>query len=279
MPRISALPGIGQCPGFALLRDSDDMQGSSVPADTGSMAGRIIELWHRGGEGAAALEEAVAQAMREKAESFSMADEDEARTHALGYAADPRNKGVVVPEWCEAEVKLTLPCAPEDPTGQPIELVGHVDQIRRTSTPGVFRVWDTKNGKPSGIEMLYTYAWQLAAYALAATETLKRTGGGPDRPVTVLPGGIIRLRAYAPKRKAVESGDEGAFFEAPWSLDQCRTMLGTAVQHIAWLRSGLIHLQPGIYCQWCVGGGPHLCGDKIDREMAAGRLTGKGLIR
>lgn len=253
MPRISSIQGIGQCPGFAVIRSVED--GSRAPAETGQAVGRIIELYHKAGEHAGALEEAMRVTLAEAPEKFPQADLDAARTMALGYCADPRNRGVVVPDSCELEVRLTLPPAPEDPTGQPVELQGHVDQLRRGPN-GVLRVWDTKSGKPGGIELLYSAAWQLAAYALAATETLGQT---------VLPGGVIRLRAYDGGPRAKPPAEANAHFEAPWSLDQCRTMLATAVQEIAWLRAGLIHLRPGLHCMYCPAGGPHVCGERIDR--------------
>ncbi|HYE93937.1 MAG TPA: PD-(D/E)XK nuclease family protein [Terriglobales bacterium] len=250
MTRISSLPGIGQCPGFALLRTAED--GSSAAADNGSAAGRIIELWHRAGEHATAFEEAAQTAMREASEKFPRADMDQARTWALQYANDPRNKGVVVADLCEREVRLSLPCAPEDPTGQPIELVGHVDQIRRVR--GQLRVWDTKSGKPGGLELLYSATLQIAAYALASTATL----GEP-----VLPGGVIRLRAWDTKRAQTEQAN--AFFEAPWTLDECRGLLDSSAFDIGLLRQGIIPLRPGTHCQWCPGGAPNLCGARIDR--------------
>lgn len=251
MPRISSIPSLGTCPGFAVLRASGADDGGSKAADTGSAVGRVIQLWHQGGEGAGALEEAMQRAVREAPEAFPQADLDEARTWALMYAADPRNRGVVLPDSCEQEVRLALPAAPEDPTGAPVEFVGHMDQVRRVQ--GQLRVWDLKSGKGGGLELLYTHAWQLAAYALAATEAYNQP---------VLPGGVIRLRGYTAKTSPPEAN---AHFDAPWSLEACRTMLATAVQHVAWLRLGLIHLQPGIHCQWCPGGGPANCGERIDR--------------
>lgn len=252
MTRISSLPGIGQCPGFAVLRAAGDDTGSAA-ANTGSAVGRIAELWHRGGEGATSFEEAVAQAMREVAENFPRADMDEARLHALGYASDPRNRGVVVAEWCELEVKLTLAPAPEDPTGQPIELVGHIDQIRRDPVTKQLRVWDLKNGRPGGLELLYGYAWQIAAYSLACTATL----GEP-----VLPGGVIRMKGYGTKRRDPDA-DPSTHFEAPWSLDQCRGMLDVVAFEVAHVRNGAIAMRPGMHCMWCPAGGPHLCGARL----------------
>lgn len=257
MTRISSLPGLGQCPAFTVLRASGADSGSAA-ADNGSAAGRMVELWHRGGEGPTALEEAIRIATSEAAERFPRADLDQARTWAVAYAADSRNRGVVLPDSCEMEVRIKLDPSPEDPTGHPIELVGHLDQLRRDAG-GQLRVWDLKTGKGSGLELLYTHAWQIAAYALATSEVL----GEP-----VLPGGVIRLRGYERSRNPVPPSEAAVHFEAPWSIEQCKTMLATAVQHIAWLRAGLVHMHPGIHCQWCPAGSPALCGDRIDRLAA-----------
>ena len=267
-PRISSLPGLVQCPGFAVLRAVGE-DGGSVAADTGSVVGRVCELWHRKGEGPTALEEALQQVLTDPkgVPEHPRADMEEVRAHATGYTNDPRNRGMVVPELCEQEVTLTLQPAPEDPTGQPLVIVGHIDQVRRVpNQPGVFKVWDLKNGKPGGLEMLYSYALQLAAYTLALNETLGSNSSGPTRKV-FLPGGIVRLRAYAPKKRGEPKvpGEENALYEAPWTIDQCRDMVATAVQHLAWIRTGIIHLQPGVHCQWCPAGGPHLCPEKIRR--------------
>lgn len=262
MPRISALPSLASCPGMAALRSSGDDEGSAA-SDTGSAVGRAIELWHKAGEHASALEEALGVTSREVPENFPRADMDQVRAWAAAYAADPRNAGVVVADSCEREVRLVLPAAPEDPTGQPVELVGHLDQLRR-GPGGQLRVWDLKSGRPGGLEMVYGYALQLAAYALACTETLG---------VPVLPGGIVRLRGYDAKRATTP--EALVFFEAPWTLDACRGLVVTVVQEIAWLRMGLVHLRPGLHCSYCPGNGPGNCGARIDRlaELPAA-LTG-----
>lgn len=263
--RISSLPGVATCPGLAVLLAA--RRDSGAAADTGSMVGRAIELWHRMGEPVHALP-AFEQADAERAQKFPRAAVGEARSMFVGYVSDPRNSGgAVIANLCEAEVSYDLPPVPEDPTGKPIRLVGHVDQIRR-GEDGQLYVWDVKSGKGSGMEMVYSHAWQLAAYALAATETLGEV---------VLPGGIIRVRAYETEAKRAEkrvtptkSGkprkvkEPAAFFYAPWSLDDCRVMMETVAFDIANLRRGLIPLRPGIACQWCPGGGPNNCPRKLD---------------
>lgn len=248
--RISALPLLSRCPGFMVISMAEDRP--SKAAHTGSMVGRIIQLWHDLGEDLVAYGAAREQATREVATTFPMADIEEALRVSLLYTCDNRNYGTVVKGTCEKEVRLVLDPAPEDPTGEPIRLLGHLDQGRKAG--GQRWVWDIKNGAQPALDILYAYAWQLAAYALAATETY----GEPW-----LPGGIIRLQGYGAKCDPKQAHEAPIFVPARWSLDQCRGMMGSVRQHFAWLRMGLIHQQPGPHCGWCPGEGPHLCGDRI----------------
>lgn len=257
-PRVSALPTLARCPGFHVAREvTGDSAGAA--AHTGSAVGRVIELWHRLGEHGGCFEEAMRTAMSPhevEAGTYHLADWDAVKHWALLYAQDPRNRGVVVPELQEAEVKLTLDPDPDDPTGEPVELVGHVDQIRRTDRG--YAVWDLKAGRAQGESMVYGYALQLAAYALACTETLGET---------VLPGGIIRLRGYDSKR-AKEPDAFRVFFDTPWSLEACRALLGTVAYTVGELRRGVVRIQPGDQCRYCPGGGPGECWRLIDEALA-----------
>ena len=249
--RVSSLNSLCRCPGFYVLSTTRGPAGRA--AQTGTAVGRLIELWHRAGEprGPGAIVELCDQVQFEGATRTPLADWDEVAQMAGLYAGDPRNHGVVLAESCEAEVRITLPAAPEDPTGRPFTLVGHLDQLRRGSD-GVLRVWDLKSGKGSGIEMIHSYAWQLAGYALASTETYGET---------VLPGGIIRLRGYLGKRASTP--EARVFFATPWTLQQCEAILETAIYDIGVLRAGTVPTRPGVYCAYCPAGGPHVCSDNI----------------
>lgn len=271
--RISGLNTLSRCPGLNLLQRGSE---SGKAAATGSMVGRLVELFHRADEDTGRVDDVVRQAKAEVPDQFPKADVDAAVTTALMYMQDPRQRGEVVSdlrEWgnvpegadphsCEFVVRANLDPAPEDPTGEVVKLKGHVDQIRAVG--GQLYVWDVKNGQPSGREMLPSYAFQLSAYAVAATETLG---------VDVLPGGIIRTQGYGATRRV--RGDDGelrergptdyrVFYHAGWSLETCREMLGTAVQHIALIRAGIVLTQPGGHCSWCPGEGPQACGRLIE---------------
>lgn len=258
-PRSSALGGLAWCPGFWALRAAESLsmvRSSSRAADTGTAVGRAIELWHRGGETVDAAIAAVGQTVAE--ECAPQADWDTVREQLRLYTLDARNHGVVLAHLQEHEVRAEVPADPDDPTGAPVVIVGHVDQIRRAPNGGL-QVWDLKSGKPSGLEMTHLYAWQLAAYAVGCTETL-----GED----VLPGGIIRTRGYT-ARGADDPSRARVHYATPWSLDQCRDMLGVVAYRVGEIRRGLIATTPGAHCMFCSGEGPALCPPRVDTAWQA----------
>lgn len=232
--RISSLSSTVRCPGFLVSRLVEDNAGKA--AQNGSAVGRVCQLWHEGW----VLEEAIRKAQQE-GDEWPQADWDTVRLWAAAYCADPRNGpsseyGAVVRGSCERVVTLCLPPDPEDPTRQPVYFRGHVDQIRERN--GQLYVWDIKSGRGSGEELLAEYAWQLAAYSLACTQTMGRL---------VLPGGIIRLRAY----DRHGSSAPGVFWETPWTPEDVASMLSSALHEIGVIRSGKIPLRPGLHCAWC----------------------------
>lgn len=234
--RISSLSSLVRCPGFLVSRAIDDSPGK--PAQNGSAVGRVIQLAHEG----VLLEEALAQTERES-ENWPLADMAQVREWATPYCLDERNGpgsdfGPVVPGSCEMTVKLMLPPDEDDPTGLPIHLRGHIDQLREERGTGILRVWDVKSGRGTGQELLAEYAWQLAIYSAACTATLGRL---------VLPGGIIRLRSYERHGPTAP----GVFWEAPWTPEDVASMVGTVAHDIGVLRAGKIPLRPGLHCQWC----------------------------
>lgn len=271
--RISSLPTVSKCSGlWKLQKDAEDEGAQSrKSAETGSAAHLACELLHRGRD--------WVDVCAQVATKHPSADLKTAGIWAGQYARDPRNDGVVLTDLMEAEVKLELPAHPSDETGKPIKLTGHVDQIRR-GEDGQLYVWDIKTGRSAA--PINEYAWQIAAYALAASATL-------DEPV--LPGGVIRLRSYvdelgnacdycdaAPgdgcrtktgalavyphgKREPLLLDPETApvFHGASWSLEQCRLMLRSFTFLVGAYRKGHLVLTPGDHCRYCPAGGPQLC--------------------
>lgn len=259
--RISALNTLAKCAGAAAL-DTVAERESGGAADTGTAVGRIAQLWHELGETPTALDAAIRQTEAEVAK-HPKADLQTAAEWATGYAADPRNLSTVVPGSCEKEVTLTL--------GE-FKLVGHIDQMR--SVHGAESVWDIKSGQGArlsacecgaldkhaigGREMTRAYAWQISAYALACTETYGRT---------ILPGGVIRIRAYAWNSRCKWDKDDMStapvFNHTPWGLDECREQMESALHLLRQLAEGSVLLTPGAHCLWCPGEAPNLCGDRL----------------
>ena len=248
--RASSLATLAKCPGLHMLQSSSTGPASTQAADTGSAAGRACQLYHEGYD----LEGALRKIEGEAAERFPQADLSLAQRLARAYMQDERNHPHTIAGHCELEVRLDLDPDPDDPVREVIRLAGHVDQLRRDPS-GRLRVWDLKAGSPPGLDLLYSHAWQLAAYAVAATATL----GEP-----VLPGGVIRLRGYEPKAVAGRPSEANVFFAAPWSLEDCHVMLASVRSHVAMLRAGRVHLHPGAHCSWCPAAGPNLCASRVD---------------
>ncbi len=238
--RISQLPTLRRCPGLALIQMT--YPNSSKAADTGSAAHKLIEYHHKG----YSVPDSIAATTLLSYTDFPQADLTQAAKWAGKYLEDPRNRGgTVIADYLEIEVSATL-------GGD--TLTGHVDQIRREH--GQLYVWDVKTGREEGSDMVRTYALQIAAYAVAATETL----GEP-----VLPGGIIHLRDYTKRSPG------GVFYHAGWSLDGCRRILERGASNvIARINSGDVRISPGPHCGYCPAGGPPNCIDEIE-EILDGR--------
>lgn len=267
--RVSMLPYLARCASMCVLKSVSEEVSFGVSAHTGTAVGRIIELWHRGGEDAEAFENARRRSCLEFLTEFPKADMNSAIQTAFFYAMDCRNQNQVVIDSLEREVTLHLEPDPSDPVQEVMEIPGHLDQIRRESD-GALYIWDIKNGQPEGQELTLDYAWQLAGYALASTDLYGET---------VLPGGIIRTKGYvnnpadrcptcnykSRKKKDRAPHECDIFFETPWSLEACKNMMRQAARIIARLRRGEYDQTPGGYCNWCPGGGPHRCGVEMER--------------
>ncbi len=265
--RMSSLNSLKDCPGSLVMAIGAEDRGGKA-ADTGTAIGQMIELFHRGRSVSDAVTE-TAECSQEGAviggterDAFPLADISLAKKWMERYARDPRNPvDAVVEESLEVEVELELDPFPSDPTGQKIYLVGHIDQIRPDPDDGIWEVWDVKSGsRHSGNEMVQYYAWQQAAYTLAAAKHFKR----PMRW-----GGILLVRGYdsqvlepnpkwtpgskEPRRKRVKPapGRENVFFRAPFSHDDLLAMMYQVRKRIAGIRAGDPDLQMGEHCRWC----------------------------
>lgn len=251
--RVSSLYWLTKCQGAMLLKDPEFGQRmpdeGSEAADTGTAAGRMVELYHLGKSIGECIRQTGAEAKGGYGHNnrpFDKADMERAGELFALYAGDPLNPVESVEAWSlEHEVRLELPPADSDPTREPVCLVGHIDQVRRDAD-GVYRVWDVKAGRGSGVQMIHEYAWQLSAYTLGLARS-----GRCDGPVEV--GGIIRLAGYVARERTA------VFFPAPWSLADCENMMDTIREAVGQIRAGRIPLYPSPACQYCPGGGAWNC--------------------
>lgn len=239
--RVSALNSLKKCSGLVSARTISPGE-SGQAADTGTMVGRGIELWHKG----STYEEILRSFGNEMESDYPKADAEQAKRIVLCYVDDPRNPPeIVVTDSLELEVTLRLDPDEDDPTGEPIVLSGHTDQVRY-AFPGQpelgLRLWDVKNGRASGDDMTRDYAYQIAAYTIALQD---HYGAGE-----VLPGGIIRTKGYL-ARGVKDPADASVFYETPWTLEQCHAILGTVRYLIGQIRAGVIPLTPGSHCRYC----------------------------
>lgn len=199
---------------------------SGEAADTGSAVHAGCAEWHKEHDYDTAL-----AALKESVGRYPKADIGKAGRHFQAYTKDPRNIEAKV-EACEKKVKLRL--------AKDVFVFGTLDQIR-LHPDGTLRVWDIKTGaRLTGWEMIHEHAYQLAAYALAATDVIGRD---------VLPGGFIRTDSYL-KRTPTQ-----VFWPSGLSLSQCRMMMRDVLRKVFTIRNGVVPAAiPGTHCSFCPAG-------------------------
>ena len=262
---VSSLANLQTCPllwmGCAMLPAMDIIEGrdSGEKPETGSATGRFVELWHRGHS----ADQCETMVTEEAPANFPLADLAKVLRLGKKYAADPRNTvTAVLTKSLEQKVRFSVPAASNDPSGQPIHIAGKIDQIRRDPDSGRLMVWDSKVSGFHGKDLVLKYAWQIAGYAVGATELY-----GEE----VWAGGILRLTGYA-TREQFAPGSEPVFFYAQWSRPQCLKMLSSMAHIIGDIRAGRIFTQPSGSCSWCPLSPVEECEDVVADAIASGRL-------
>lgn len=255
--RISSLTALFSCPGLWVSKQFDDSDSGGKAAHTGTAVGRGVELFHRGDRLPsifATLEQESSEG-NEHSDPFPLADLSEVREVVTAYAADPRNQnGVVLEESLEEVVELTLPAHPSDPTGVPIFLPGHIDQVRLED--GVYRIWDLKNSKRDPEELVPAYLWQQMAYTAGYAKKY------PDRRVEW--GGLIRTKGYLQKTKRIpkhlqtkrktrpiQPGEHNVFLASPLRPKQYSRIIDQIRLQVARVRAKELVLRPGRHCGYC----------------------------
>jgi hypothetical protein len=251
--RPSALIWLARCPVKCVLDEHVNDEGGPA-AQTGSLVHKGVEAFHLEPDTGKKVAAAIA-AMQSAAGKFPLACPKEARLYLDPYLLDPRNAHAEVVA-VELKVTLTLPPHRLDPTGQPVHVRGTLDQIRREN--GRLRVWDYKTGtKLSGWEMLHDYAYQQAAYTLAA-----RQSGFPD----VEPGGIIRGYGYRVRGAKLPAAD-GVFWDMPFDVTGAEYLMDRIRLQVALIRSGEVDFGPGTYCGYCPQKGLDTCTAEAGRKI------------
>lgn len=224
---------------------------SGPAADTGSAMHAAVAEWHKTNR--KSVRDAI-NAMRSRLIEFPAADLPDAELQFQCYADDPRNH--ITPIIIEHKLTFKLDPATEDPTGQPITVIGTVDQVREED--GVLKIWDLKSSKKMGFDILVTSLLQVTAYALGATQLLGKC---------VHPGGIIRTRGYITGGTARQASPMGVFYHAFWSFYDAPALLASVQHAVAAVRMGRITLMPGEYCRWCPSLSPEKCLPSLQETM------------
>ncbi|MHA1813375.1 MAG: PD-(D/E)XK nuclease family protein [Candidatus Thorarchaeota archaeon] len=247
--RASSIPQIFKCQWswvMDYLCDTNDLGGEA--AQTGTAVGRGIELWHGGRSLKDVLRKLAVDSMTGAdggASGHPFPEYDEAKTELLVtcYTNDPRNKGIKIVGQ-ELEVRLELPPHEWDETGEPILIVGHIDQIREYVN-GIRRLWDVKAGKPGGMQALGLALMQQMAYLVG----LQDTEFAP-----VQPGGIIRMMDYVYRGKPKPLDEATVFYRYDLTLDDASMLMDQVRLSVAAMRAGDISITPGMHCGYCDAG-------------------------
>lgn len=245
--RASALYGLQACPGFFFWRTIapmlDLMPAEMVgePADTGSAVGRGIQLWHESDLDVDAIVGVVEREAMKPDSEMPLANLTKTEHVLRRYVADPRNpRPIVLRGSCELALCAEI---------GGVWFTGHTDQIREDPINGNLTVWDVKCSKKSAELLKQQYAWQLACYAVLATQHYGRP---------VQPGGILAVGRYVEgKYSDMDASAVPVLCPVYWDLEQAASWIDHAALYIRELRAGRLHTRPQECCSYCPSALPH----------------------
>jgi hypothetical protein len=222
------------CSMAVVLTMSDEGIGNGA-AQTGNLVHDAAEAYHKVRGSQEDRVQAGLAALAAARSEFPDGDPAKADKIFRAYAADPENQDAVC-LWVEAPVRLVLPAAPGDPTGEPIVIEGTLDQVRK-HPDGRKRVWDIKTGgRLTADESVTEYLIQQATYTLAAIATLD-----PE----IEPGGLIYTPGYEKSRGR-------RHVELPLTVESCKMILAAVPARVADVRRGVPTFTPSLEaCRWC----------------------------
>lgn len=221
----------------AVLNDDMVNDEGGDAAQTGNLIHAAAAAFHRtaASMGVKARTEEGLAALEAARQSFPDGHRENAVATFRSYAEDKENQDADCP-WVEQPIRLEIAAAPGDPTGEPIVIVGTLDQVRR-GKDGVLRLWDIKTGsRRTGNESLEAYAIQQACYLLAARQKLAGD---------IMPGGLIYTPGYEKKYAK-------RFFPYTLTVDECMILVSTVPHTVSLIRSGVPLFRPGVdTCEYC----------------------------
>lgn len=229
-----------------------------VAAQSGSAFHCLVEAWHASHHD----EFHATQVEESRRHEWPDADIDKAVLPAFrGYARDPRNR--ITPVAQELEIRFEIDPSPDDPTGELIHLVGHLDQVRQEGD-GTLQVWDMKLSRLGGGDLINSYAYQLGFYAIGATKYLGRE---------VKPGGIIRCSTYGTKDAQKYVSPDGVFFPVGLTDEVLDHMVADLARTVAAVRRGEVSARPGDWCSYCPIGHISRCVPLLSHITQTGEST------
>lgn len=279
--RASYLSWVARCNMKAVLDLIDDCDSTGSAAQIGSVVHAGIAAFHQTTGTQVERSTAAFDAMRRALPEYPLADESECRLFLTPYVCDPNNQratfATVPAEYLnhpagpgaghpdagkvklgqpaiELPIRVQLSPHPLDPTGQPIVIDGTLDQLRIVD--GRPKVCDAKTGQPTGVQMMHDYAYQMAAYTVAARQFWPNTE----------PGYLIRLRRYR-ERTASLPTPEGVEWSMPYMAADCMMVLDQVRINVALIRSGQVNFGPGVQCTYCPHKGLDGCIPKAKQKL------------
>lgn len=216
---------------------------SGEAADTGSAMHAAAAAMHKGNDTATCLKMMVAGQ-----NDYPRADLQDAANLFLVYSSDPRNRNSEV-VLVEEPIEFTIEAAPNDPTGERIAVIGHVDQVRKAD--GRLRGYDIKTSKKDPISILHNTTFQMAAYCMGAAIKLGQR---------VDPGAIIM-----PRRYTNDVARSPVFYHFPWTFDDIEQIMLGVRTAVANVRAGHLFHVPNQDCFWCPLKSPDVCLPKLQQ--------------
>lgn len=248
----SALRMLLDCPWrYVMLYLYEPSDEGGAAGDTGSAVHAAAHALHDGKEVADCI-----GVMKDKLAQYPKADLMDAADLFLKYAGDSRNREVEV-ILNEIPIKFNISAAPEDPTGEPITIVGRLDQVRKAD--GRLKVYDLKSSKKDPMTLLHEHTFQMAAYCVGASVLLGQQ---------VDPGALILVRRY----KSSDHSNAPVFWHYAWTLQDCEQILSIFAHRVAEIRKGILHHNPHeASCRWCHQRSPDICLPKLQKVLTLRR--------